>query len=84
MAHPDFKRLAIEMIARDDYRSPKISGRPLKDKMTILVDTLEKDVEYTAEYNRFVHGMSYAIGKVPNFAEAVQSLKQLADYLLEP
>lgn len=83
IAHPNFKALAIEMIARDDDRCPKISGRPLKEKMSILMNTLENDGEYLTEYNRFVQGMSYASGKVPSFEEAIRRLKDLANHLLE-
>jgi hypothetical protein len=83
-AHPNFKRLTIDMIARDDDRCTKTAGWPLRDKMAILMDTLEKDGEYVAEYNRFVQGMSYASGKVPSFEEAIKSLKELTNHLLEP
>jgi len=82
MAHPNFKRLTIDMIARDDERCPKTSGWPLKEKMTILMNTLENDREYAMEYNRFVQGMSYASGKVPSFHEAIARLKELTEHIL--
>jgi hypothetical protein len=83
MSHPNFKRLTIEMIAKDDNRCSKTSGLPLKEKLDILIETLENDGEYVVEYNRFVRGMSYAFGKVPSFEEAVGSLKELTNHLLE-
>jgi hypothetical protein len=44
--HKNFKRMAIEMIGRDDSRCAKISGWPLKEKVAFLMETLETDREY--------------------------------------
>jgi hypothetical protein len=82
-AHKNFKRMAIEMIGRDDSRCAKISGWPLKEKVTYLMETLETDREYPSEYNRFVQGMSYSAAGVPSYQEAVSKLRQLTDQLLE-
>ena len=83
IAHKDFKQLAIEMIARDDNRCAKISGRPLKEKLAIFMEILETDGEYLREYNRFVQGMSYAPNKAPSFREAMIKLKELTNHILE-
>lgn len=82
IANKNFKRLAIEMIARDDDRCDKISGWPLKEKIAVLIDTLETDREYLREYNRFVQGMSYASTKAPTFGEAVGKLKELTNHII--
>jgi hypothetical protein len=83
IAHKDFKQLAIEMIARDDNRCAKISGRPLKEKLAIFMEILEADGEYLREYNRFVQGMSYSPNKAPSFREAMIKLKELTNHILE-
>jgi hypothetical protein len=83
IAHKDFKQLAIEMIARDDDRCAKISGRPLKEKLAIFMEILETDSKYLKEYNRFVNGMSYAPNKAPSFGEAVAKLKDLTNHILK-
>jgi hypothetical protein len=81
VAHPDFKRLAIEMIAHDDSRCKKISGLSLVEKFRVLFATLENDSAYILEYTRFVQGMSYASKNVPTFKQALERLKDLQDYL---
>jgi hypothetical protein len=83
ITHKNFKRMAIEMIARDDSRCAKISGWPLKEKVAFLVETLEADREYPSEYSRFVQGMSYSAAGVPSYQEAIDKLKELTDQLLE-
>ena len=82
ISHADFKKLAIDIIERDDYRCEKIKGRTLDKKFQLLLEILTKDAEYRTEYIRFVQGMSYATGGVPTYDEAVIKLKSLIDHLL--
>jgi hypothetical protein len=82
IVHPDFKHLAIDMIARDDDRCRKIAGRSLEEKLTALFEILDQDPAYGLEYNRFVKAMSYASGNVPTFNQALGRLKDLRQYLL--
>jgi hypothetical protein len=75
--------MAIEVIARDDSRCAKISGWPLKEKVALLMKTLETDREYPSEYNRFVQGMSYSTTGVPSYPEALSKLTELTNQLVE-
>ena len=81
--HKNFKRMAVEMIGRDDPRCAKISGWPLKEKVAFLIETLETDRVYPSEYNRFVQGMSYSAAGAPSYQEAISKLKELTNQLLE-
>jgi hypothetical protein len=81
MTHSDFRRLAIEMIQRDDDRCEKIAGLSLQKKLHILMDILVSDTEYETEYIRFVQGMSYASGSVPTYEQAMEKLNALIDHL---
>lgn len=82
--HPAFKKLVIETIDRDDQRSPKISGLPLKSKFDILLDILDGEKEYEKEYERFVMGMSYGQdGSVPTFRNAVDKLRLMITHILQ-
>jgi hypothetical protein len=60
----------------------KITGLPLEEKLQLLLKTLTFDPEYPAEYARFVQGMSYAVGGVPTYGEAMVKLKTIIDHLL--
>jgi len=80
--HVDFRRLAIGMIGQDDDRCDKITGWPVGKKLQLLLEILTSDTEYRTEYTRFVQGMSYATGEVPNYEEALAKLKMLMDHLL--
>ena len=81
-AHAHFRRLAIEMIHRDDDRCDKIAGLPMQEKIRILMNILTTDAAYRTEYIRFVLGMSYAAGEVPDYDEAIAKLKLLVDHLM--
>ena len=82
VAHGEFRRLAIGVIGLDDDRCSKIKGKSLEEKTLILLDILNADAEYRTEYIRFVQGMSYAVGGVPTYDEAIAKLKTLIDHLL--
>lgn len=81
-SHADFKKLTIDAISQDDDRCAKAKGLPLSKKFELLQELLTADTEYRKEYTRFVQGMSYATGRVPNFDEAMNKLKVLIDHLL--
>ena len=84
MGHKDFRTLAVATIAKDDDRCPRISGKLLTDKVSIMMETLESDKDYPQEYDRFVHGMSYSTSKAPDYQAALGKLRELTNYLLEP
>lgn len=81
-AHAAFCHLAIEMIRQDDDRCARTMGLPLEEKARVLLSILDTDGEYRSEYTRFVQGMSYAIGAVPTYDEAMAKLRILIDLLL--
>jgi predicted nucleotidyltransferase component of viral defense system len=83
IAHADFKHLAVEMIGQDDHRCDKIAGLPIRQKFQVLMNILTTDKEYATEYTRFVQGMSYAVGGVPTYSEAMAKVKTLVDHILE-
>jgi len=82
ISHPEFRQLTIEMIGQDDGRSDKITGWSVPQKLEHLMEILTTDREYPAEYTRFVQGMSYAMGGVPDYEEALGKLRMLVDYLI--
>lgn len=81
-AHAAFRHLAIEMIRQDDDRCARTMGLPLEEKARVLLSILDTDGEYRSEYTRFVQGMSYAIGAVPTYDQAMAKLRILIDLLL--
>ncbi|HET6252998.1 MAG TPA: nucleotidyl transferase AbiEii/AbiGii toxin family protein [Puia sp.] len=84
ISHADFRQLAMDAIRQDNDRCEKITGLPLNKKFQLLQEILITDAEYRTEYTRFVQGMSYAIGGVPTYDEAITKLKTLIDYIDGP
>lgn len=80
--HATFRQLAIATIEQDNERCIRTKGMPLNKKTELLFEILTADTDYRTEYNRFVQGMSYALGGVPSYDEAMAKLKTLTDHLL--
>jgi Nucleotidyl transferase AbiEii toxin, Type IV TA system len=79
--HAGFRKLAIATIEQDDDRCERTKGMSLNKKTELLFEILTANVDYRTEYTRFVQGMSYASGGVPNYDEAMVKLKLLTDHL---
>lgn len=77
-AHPSFEPLLLKTLDADDARSNIISGLPIQEKFSRMLDILENDQEYRSEYDRFVGGMSYAPdGATLSYAEALEKIRGL-------
>ncbi|GAA4315738.1 nucleotidyl transferase AbiEii/AbiGii toxin family protein [Compostibacter hankyongensis] len=82
--HAEFRRLAIEVMTKDEARAKKTKGRSVKEKFEIVLNILHEDKEYPEEYDRFVKGMSYAPNaSIASFPEAVEALQKLIHYILQ-
>lgn len=81
--HPSFKGLVIQTIRNDDLRSAKTAGMTIEEKLKLMMDILEKEKEYVQEYERFVHGMSYArSNELLSFQQAMEKLRILTNAVL--
>lgn len=84
ISHPDFRRLSKEVITQDDQRSKKIMGFSIHQKFEYVMKLIEKDKEYKTEYERFVHGMSYANTEdMPSYDDALNSVKSLMEHVMD-
>ncbi|MFT4205409.1 MAG: nucleotidyl transferase AbiEii/AbiGii toxin family protein [Chitinophagaceae bacterium] len=72
-----FKTLMIHTIQEDDDRAKSIEGLSIKEKFSIALDILRNDKKYPTEYGRFVKGMSYAAGSLPEYSSVVAAFEQL-------
>lgn len=81
LAHPHFPSLVQEVLKQDEQRprnTTSLIGLSAAEKFHNMLNRLESDPDYMAEYDRFVRGVSYAPeGETPSFQEAVVSLKNL-------
>lgn len=75
--YPDFKTLMIHTIQEDDNRAKSIAGLSIKEKFSIVWDILKNDKKYPTEYDRFVKGMSYAAGSLPEYDSVITAFEQL-------
>lgn len=79
LVHPDFTALVRQTVARDDNRAEAVQGLSISEKLSKMIEVLVTDKAYPAEYETFVHGMSYAKdAAVPSFNEALTAVKELA------
>jgi hypothetical protein len=83
LSSPDFVRIARLTIERDASRETGSQPLPTTERLDRLLTILETDAAYPAEYNTFVHGMSYAPDAlVPTYAEALSTIRNLTRRLL--
>ncbi|ANI88271.1 hypothetical protein A9P82_02495 [Arachidicoccus ginsenosidimutans] len=81
--YPDFKTLLTYTIQADDNRAKSIAGLEMKEKFNIVLNILKNDKKYPDEYDRFVKGMSYAIGSLPEYDNTVATFELLCKYISE-
>ncbi len=61
----------------DERRDASRSGLSIEEKFRFILERLETDPEYAAEYDTFVRGVSYAAeGEFPDFTTAMQALRE--------
>lgn len=78
LADEKFPALVTAAMQVDDRRASALSGLSIEEKFGKMLDNLENDPEYPAEYDTFVKGVSYAAeGEFPNFTLAMQAVRQL-------
>lgn len=78
LADEKFPALVTKAMQVDELRAPSISGLSMGDKFTLMMERLETDTAYPAEYDTFVKGVSYAAeGEFPDFIMAMQAIREL-------
>lgn len=81
LTHPAFANLVVTSMHEDDDR-PKtnaaFSGKSVIEKLNLMMQILNDDKEYAAEYDRFVKGVSYAPeNETPRFSTAMQIVQEI-------
>lgn len=83
LASADFARLVNYTIAGDANRADALRELTIDDKLSQMLTILETDSTYPNEYDRFVHGMSYAEpAVVPTYSEAIEQVKLLVEKVI--
>ncbi len=79
LADEKFPAMVTTAMQVDDRRASALSGLSIEEKFGKMLDNLENDPEYPAEYDTFVKGVSYAAesDECPNFTTALQAVRQL-------
>jgi hypothetical protein len=81
LAHEKFASLVAFAMAEDNQRpknNPDLLNISAQEKFRLMLQILDTDAEYAAEYDLFVKGVSYAAeGKIPNFTSAVGIVREL-------
>lgn len=83
ISYPGFKTLLLQTIQQDDDRAKAMAGRSVKEKFGIVLDILKYDKKYPGEYDRFVKGMSYAKGYLPEYPGVIAVFEQLSKAIFE-
>ena len=81
-AHADFAALVAGAMEQDEARPKNVNlvGLTRVEKFRRMLETLENDLEYPKEYDRFVKGVSYAAeGDTPDFVTAIKAVKALVE-----
>jgi hypothetical protein len=83
IARPDFENLVMSAMQEDDDRAKNdlsLAGMEMAEKFARMLEILDTDKAYPAEYDRFVKSVSYAeSGQAPDFTNAMQSVRCLID-----
>jgi predicted nucleotidyltransferase component of viral defense system len=80
LADEQFTALVRASILTDenDRRAPELVGLSVEEKFRQMLERLENDPEYPAEYATFVKGVSYAAeGEFPDFTTALKAVREL-------
>ena len=81
LAHAGFATLVTKSMQEDDSRAKNdasLEGMAMSDKLQKMLAVLAADAAYPEEYRRFVEDVSYAkSGQIPDFASAVQAVREL-------
>lgn len=80
LASADFAHLVSSTMERDANRAESLRELTMSDKLSQMLTILVTDSTYPNEYDRFVHGMSYAKqAVVPTYPEAIEQVKLLVE-----
>jgi len=78
LADEKFADLVKTSMQIDDRRTPLLTGLSIGEKFRVMLERLETDREYQAEYDTFVRGVSYAQeGEFPDFTTAMEAMREL-------
>ena len=76
-----FSVLVSKSMQEDDSRAKNdlsLEGMPIQEKLQKMLGVLDYDMNYAAEYKRFVEDVSYAkSGEIPDFENAVSAVREL-------
>lgn len=83
LADENFPDLVTAAMQVDDRRAASLSGLSIGEKFMRMLERLDTDAVYAAEYDTFVKGVSYAAeGEFPDFATAMQAVRALVQTML--
>jgi len=85
LADEKFTDLVMAAMQVDNRRAPALVSLSVEEKFQQMLERLETDAEYSAEYDRFVKGVSYAAeGEFPDFATVMQAVRKLVKAAIKP
>lgn len=77
-ADENFPLFAVRAMKEDERRLPALADISMEDRLRQMLEILENDPEYPAEYETYVRGVSYAEAwELPDFRKAMASVRQL-------